>query len=101
MSKVGFYHQKGNKRGTIYVLKCEDYFRIGFTTNLKRRFRDYELGLPFKIELLFYAPGTVRNEYELHMTFKEWLVDGKKSWYHLNETTLALIRDVYFAYYEE
>jgi hypothetical protein len=61
----------------IYVLGFAQYIKIGWTSNLERRLRDIEQGLPEVPTLLGTLAGTRRVERSLHIKFEEYRIRGE------------------------
>lgn len=68
-----------NDKGIIYFLKERDtpYVKIGFTTNLDKRWKDLEASNPRTLDLIHQIDGDVSNEHELHAVFKDYRVKGE------------------------
>lgn len=65
---------RGNQPGWIYYLKVNDLVKIGFTTDIIQRMRDYPPDTP----LLAVHPGTPELEREMHRIFKGSLARGRE-----------------------
>lgn len=82
-----FYHSITNKHpkkvaydGYVYMLKCADKYKIGYSKNVKRRVQELDTR-PFKLKLLFaaYSDKARTIEYELHKRLHEYKEAGE--WY--------------------
>lgn len=60
--------------GQVYYLKIDDYIKIGYTKNLKRRMLQY----PPNAELLAHNPGTEADERRIHEKFSAYLTSGRE-----------------------
>jgi len=82
---------------TVYLLKCADFLKIGFTsTPLAKRLSQIRNACPFQIDVLAVRPGTLDDEAMLHEGSKEWLHDfGGRSWYR-DTVELRTYLDRYF-----
>lgn len=73
--------------GYIYFLKskCNNYYKIGFSTNPKRRLRDICQSLPFYVEILVIKKDmfALSLEKELHKKYKKNTI--KNEWYSFND----------------
>jgi hypothetical protein len=67
----------------VYFLRCEDYVKIGRTTNLYLRFRHISELLPFDVQLLAIFPGGAKQESFYHRLFRHHRVKGE--WFELND----------------
>ena len=54
----------------LYLIKSRDRFKIGYTSNLKKRLNTYLTHNP-DIELLAYKQGNKNDEKELHIKYKK------------------------------
>ena len=73
-----------NKIGHVYIFKCADKYKIGFTKDVERRFLQLDTR-PFKLSKVFVSEQCV-NAYEIeqaiHIKFKEFNIEGE--WYSDN-----------------
>jgi len=63
--------------GEVYVIRCEDYVKIGWSKTVKRRFNQISSCNPFPCELLGSTPGTVGDEGVLHLLLDTPRVKGE------------------------
>lgn len=75
---------RGNQPGWIYYLHINDMVKIGYTTDIIRRIRDYPPNSP----LLGVHPGTPELEKQFHEIFKGSLAQGRE-WFRLDPDVLA------------
>lgn len=66
------------KNEVLYLIKSRDRFKIGYTSNLKKRLNTYLTHNP-DIELLAYKQGNKNDEKELHIKYKKYLIE-KSEW---------------------
>lgn len=66
--------------GFVYLLKCSDTYKIGFSNKVNRRIKELDVR-PFKIELIRQWESSVAYsiETELHKRFKQYKIDNE--WY--------------------
>ncbi len=64
--------------GTVYILRCGGYIKIGWTSDLTKRMRAYQ---PDTL-LLATMPGTRKDEHRLHQRFAHLRTHGRE-WYPL------------------
>lgn len=62
--------------GTVYVLRCGGFIKIGWTSDLTKRMRSYQ---PDTV-LLATMPGTRKDEHRLHKRFAHLRTHGRE-WY--------------------
>ena len=61
--------------GNVYFIRCQDFVKIGFTTNApEKRCHALQAGNPGYLELWFYFPGTLADEQALHQVFDPLLM---------------------------
>lgn len=67
-------------KGYIYILKCEDKYKIGFSKNVERRMKQLDTR-PFNLELVFkfYSDIAYDIEHTLHTVYEKYKLDGE--WY--------------------
>jgi hypothetical protein len=74
----------------VYIFKIGDYYKIGFTANLKRRSRSFTF-LPFDIRILCIIetdePRKIEKELHLMFTYK----NKTGEWFELNDHDLNKI----------
>lgn len=76
---------KSNKCGFVYVLKCADKYKIGYSKDVDQRIRQLDTR-PFKLELVFkaYSNNAYKLEQELHNRLDAYRETGE--WYsNINE----------------
>lgn len=66
------------KHGTVYILRCGGYVKIGWTADLDKRMKSYQ---PDTV-LLATMPGTRADEANLHKRFAHLRTHGRE-WYPL------------------
>lgn len=76
----------------VYIFKCENYYKIGITNNVKRRLHDAQVSTPFKIELIYnhLCKFASQREYDLHWKFRKQNVRGE--WFNLTEDNINFIK---------
>tara|TARA_R110000782_G_scaffold15408_2_gene45157 strand:- start:419 stop:1093 length:675 start_codon:yes stop_codon:yes gene_type:complete len=78
---IGYLHN--SKSGYVYFIKIEkqDVYKIGFTTNPKRRISDISRSSPFIIKVLLVTKSLFAYEMEqkLHEEYKDYALKGE--WY--------------------
>lgn len=79
-------YKKSNFSGYVYLLKCADKYKIGYSKNVKRRIAELDTR-PFKLELLFavYSTKARKIEGEIHNKLSSYREAGE--WYsNITET---------------
>ena len=57
------------KGSVIYFIQCADFIKIGFSTNVHRRFYTIQNGNPHTLTILKTIPGTKEDEKRFHKRF--------------------------------
>lgn len=83
------YRGKKTEPGDIYYLRMGDLVKIGFTTSLDRRLKEY----PPNAELLTQHPGTLQLESEIHSKFRRYLALGRE-WFKRDPVLMRHIESV-------
>jgi len=75
--RKGIYAQ--NEGSDLYVIKCNEYYKIGTTLNLSERLTTMRSGNPYELSCIFYAKSRGIEEEYWHHRFKQnhW----KGEWY--------------------
>lgn len=67
----------------IYLLKCEQFLKVGFAQSFETRLQAIRAAIPFPVEVLRIREGTLEEEQEFHQEHKDYLVGyGGREWYH-------------------
>ena len=76
------YQHKMSRRGIVYCLECEGFYKFGITRNgIKKRLAPIRSGNPFEVNLLWVARTNDTGKYErmIHDKIKDSHVRGE--WY--------------------
>ena len=84
----------------VYVLKINNYIKVGSTTDLKQRLNAYNTHNPYTPIILreLYDCGQ-EDEFALHNELKDYLVKGE--WFEYNPQTEAIINNYTVKYPEK
>ena len=85
-----------DKSGYVYVLRCADKYKIGYSQNVERRMRQLDTR-PFPLELVIkvYSEIAYDIEQELHKSLQEYKLTGE--WYSSDILSIdmeALIKEI-------
>lgn len=85
-----------DKTGYVYLLKCENKYKIGYSQNVERRIKQLDKK-PFPLELVLkvYSDIALDIEQKLHKTLIEYNIRGE--WYNSDILTIdikALIKEI-------
>ena len=72
----------------IYLIKCNEFYKIGRTANLDKRFEIFQIGCPYPL-LIYFAgkvPNAIESEEYLHYIFEKKRVRGE--WFKLDDSDL-------------
>ena len=77
----------------VYFILARDvgYVKIGFSTNIKRRLSDLQVGSPYAFILLAVAEGDQVREKELHERFQKYRLSGE--WFAYSEELRNFVLD--------
>lgn len=102
LSKTEFVRR--NQDQFIYLIDygC-NYYKIGLTQNLRKRFRNLNTGSPYDLKLIdsFKTTNSLGVEKTLHKMFKKNLVKGKKEFFMFDKKTLGEVKSVFRLYGSE
>ncbi len=76
----------------VYFVKCEQYVKIGYTSNMKNRYKAYVTENPFPTQILHVIKGGLKIEKEIHVKMKDYLHRGE--WFHYNIVTQRMIKQI-------
>ncbi len=81
-----------NSPDGIYIVKTNEFYKIGRTNNIKRRIKELESLNPFDVELILYQKKLYSKTVEafLHAEFRDKNIKGE--WFKLSELDLMLIK---------
>lgn len=79
----------------VYIIKCLDYYKIGYATNVSSRLSQLQTGNPFSLKLIVKIESCNAEELEkeIHSRFADYLIRGE--WFSLNND---LIMDLCWEY---
>ena len=85
--------KRNNKRDTsgfIYVLRCADKYKVGYSKDVNRRIQQLDTR-PFKLKLVYqqYSDCAYDIEQEIHRRLKSYSIENE--WYDIEEKTLFRI----------
>ena len=83
-----------NYSGYVYVIRIDEFYKIGISKNIKNRIRNIESSSPRQTELIFSKKfdNYLKIEETLHERFKNKQV--KNEWFKLTEDDLTYIRNL-------
>lgn len=82
----------------LYLIKCQKYYKIGITKDVKGRLTKLQSGNPFDIELVarYEFPdmySAYRVEQKFHKILNQYHVKGE--WFELDDTAFELVKDCF------
>lgn len=80
--------------GYVYLLKCGDHFKIGFSKTPRKRLRQLRTGspLPITVEHQLKTPHFRAVEQQLHIHFRNKRGNGE--WFTLSEDDVSYIKSL-------
>lgn len=84
--------------GFVYLIECGGVYKVGCTTNIDRRIRSHQSGLPFPVKLVAYFSSFdhPKDETRIHGFLAKYKVQGKKEWFDIPECWLKRMDEWFF-----
>lgn len=76
----------------LYLIQSLNYYKIGFTTNIKERMKSYKTTNPHAV-LLGVAEGTEEDELQYHLKLKEY--NHYTEWFELPENIVKDLLSIF------
>lgn len=97
LSRIGGLNDLDIVERVIYILKCGDFFKIGFALNIKQRLYLYRVHNPFEVLILSAKKTTKFREFESYVfgKFASKLKHGE--WFQFNEKEIEDIQTQWFS----
>lgn len=73
----------------VYYVKCKEYIKVGFTTDIKERLNSAKTFNPFDIVLLKVTEGSMEDERRIHKVLEAYRHKGE--WFHAHSNVLTHI----------
>jgi len=76
---------------TVYLIKCLDMYKIGWSHNPQKRLESLQIGSPYKMQLLWEdtIPNYLQIEKGLHWKFEDKWIRGE--WFKLDAQDVNFI----------
>jgi hypothetical protein len=84
----------------VYILKCNEFYKIGSTSDLRRRLIALRTGNPYPITLIHSYDVPVSSEAALHDLLSEIGCHERGEWFKLSEELLITVLQ-FFREYEQ
>jgi len=80
--------------GFVYLLKGDNYHKIGLSRNVSKRLKQIQSALPFATRLICSIPTEDMHtlEAELHERFADKRANGE--WFELDEADVAMLKEL-------
>ena len=76
----------------IYLISHQnEYLKIGYTKNVRKRLTQLQVSNPIKLELLHLIEGDSNLEKELHLLFQEYSINGE--WFKYDNNILRYFQN--------
>lgn len=83
--------EKAKSKGYIYVLSCENKYKIGTSKNVERRIKELDKRpFPLKCEFKYFVYDPFGVEKRLHKIFESQKINGE--WFELSNEDLKFIK---------
>ena len=81
-----------NTKGYVYFIKCDKWFKIGATTDVKSRFNSIQVCNPFPVELIYKIKSN--NMHLTEILFQDMFGRAEKrgEWYELTPADIKYIK---------
>ena len=76
----------------IYFIQSGQYLKVGYTSNMKNRYRKYVTENPNQIKLIGQCKGGFDVEKRIHKQLAKW--KHNREWFIFNDDVKLLIRDI-------
>ncbi len=83
--------KKPKSKGKIYVMKCADKYKIGFSKNISERLKQLN-NRPFPVKLCYESKeiiGVYGVEQDIHFQLSEYKIDGE--WYDFKNISMTSV----------
>ena len=77
-----------DKEPYLYLLECNNKYKIGYSTNLEQRFKAFNTASPLPHKIIAVAPGGKQQETTLHNVFNKYR--GYGEWFSKEQDILNL-----------
>lgn len=81
-----------DQRGTIYFVRCVDWVKIGWSSDLKGRLKSLQTTAPGEIKLIGKTRGSIKQERDLHSRFAHHRVSGE--WFNADPEILEFVEAI-------
>jgi len=65
------------KQGYVYFIKCRDKIKIGYSTNVNKRLKQFSVGNGEKLELIYKIQTDRYLESVLHKKYQNYHISGE------------------------
>jgi hypothetical protein len=79
-----------NAPSLVYFLRCGDFVKVGFTTDMRRRLDGIMTDNPFELELIGCIRGPVQLETAAHLVFENH--HHRREWFRCNSSVQRAIK---------
>lgn len=90
----GYSDEDDDVVGYVYLFKCGNYYKIGFSKHPLKRRKQLSTGSPLPVEYvhMFWTPFCRQLESRLHCKFSERRASGE--WFELSDADVAYIKSM-------
>lgn len=83
------------KRGFVYVIKCDDFVKIGIASDVQSRLANLQCGNPHELTLLLHwpSPNALAAEQRLH--YKLWRWHHRGEWFRFTPKVANILAAVF------
>ncbi len=75
----------------LYLIKCDNFLKIGYTSNLENRLKHYHTHNP-NFEILYTRKGDKKDEHYLHKLLSKYKIDSSE-WYKYSPYIIKVFKN--------
>lgn len=76
----------------IYIIRCGDAVKIGFSDNPFNRIKELQVGNPERLKIIAMFPGSMRLERNIHARLKQYRINGE--WFRWTPEVISILESV-------
>lgn len=87
--------------GFVYLIECGGIYKVGCTTNLEKRIRNHQTGLPSPVTFIdsFQSYNHTKDESRIHRLLEKYKVQGKTEWFNIPKSWLDKKKTWFYSEY--
>lgn len=77
----------------IYIIRTSNFVKIGYSTDVNRRFKELQAANPLLLELVGSFPGTLSLERTIHAKLRPHRCGGGSEWYQMTSNVTEFVNN--------